>query len=167
MAVAVAAGLVPVGTTWTFPISSGTLGGRMGAVAKFNDTLRSPFAIDISDVSVGSPAAAGFSMSRNPVTAPELVLFLCTMVSSLGAGLDAIALDGTLTTLDNRNHSGSGTRYQAFGYKSVVTANPINDSVTFLGSDVANLGMVTVKLPLPPNPGGPTAGEKLLLKLTG
>lgn len=168
LALAVAAGDMPSGVTFTFPISSGSPGGRMASVAKFDDTLRSPFAIDISAAAIGSPAAVSFTQQNTPTTSPELIIFGCTMVSSNGGGvLDGIQLDNTLTQLDNRNHPNSATRYSALGYKYILNANPVSDTVTFQAPDLANLGMVSVKLPIPPSPGGPTEGEKLILKLTG
>jgi hypothetical protein len=168
LAIGIAAGPIPTGTTFVGTLVSGAPGGRMFSIAYFNDTLRtpSPPIIDFNNVT----AVAGSSnpiANGTPTTFPELIVFIALMVSSTAGGaLDSITLDGSLTQIDNRNHTGSATRYMAWGYRSIGNANPINDSATLQASDSTLLDYIAVELPaiIPPPPGN-LGGRLLILKV--
>jgi hypothetical protein len=169
LALAIAQGTVPTGTIWTFTLASGSPGGRMGSVCYFDDTLRtpSPPIIDVNNV-IPVVGSSNPIVTGSPTDAPELVIFAIGMASSTAGGVnDSISLDGSLTQIDNRNHTGSVTRYFAYGYRYITNSNPINDSATFLASDTSVLGYVSIKLPIPtpPPPGGNSGSRLLMLKV--
>jgi hypothetical protein len=166
LAVAKANSIIPTGTVWTATISSGTPGGRMAGVAYWDDTFRAPVPTsDVATIRAQTGTTSGI-LSYTPTDTPELVIFACMMRSSTAGGInDSITLDGTLVQVDNRNHPGTVTAYQALGYRSLPNANPTNDSATFLASDSTITGAISVKLPVPPPPGG-GKGNLLILKLT-
>jgi hypothetical protein len=159
-------GTIPTGTVFTGTLVSGTPGGRMGSVAYFDDTFRAPVpTIDVNSVT-GVSGSSNPIASAGPTDSPELCIFGIGMSSvTAGGAADSITLDGSLTQLANHNHTGSVTRYYAWGYRYLANANPINDSATLQALDSSMLGYFTFKLPVPPPPGG-SRGNLLILKLT-
>lgn len=150
---AVAAAKTPAGTAWTATFVSGTPGGRMFSVGYFNDALGVAPILDKNPTVVGAASAQSNSISTSGglAQAQELVVAACAMRGV--ASTDVIVLDGSLTPMDNRNHTGTTTAYQAWGYKVVNSVNDVSDNFAFgNAADNSIVGMQTFKLAIPSPP---------------
>lgn len=154
LAAAVAAAKTPAGTVWTFSFNAVSPAGRMFSIGYFDDALGSAPVLDQNVTPVAGATTQNPSISSAGLAqAQELVVCSVGMKSNTAGGVaDSIALDGSLTPMDNRNHTGTVTAYMAWGYKIVNSQNAVNDSASFQAADSYALGMMTFKLQIPSAP---------------